>query len=289
MFIQGRKRILFAKMFLFIIAILLVLFFILLFSLSSRDRKVLFSKERIFSFNYTTRHYLVSEPKQITKESKLIVGLHGFGDTPMRFVYYTGLHNAANENDLVIYPKASPATVPGQKPGWNAGFCCGSGWVNKIDDAGFIVALVTDLAKTYNIDASRIYVTGFSNGAFMTERLATDYPDIFQAFAPRSGSIGTVDSRLEPKTPVPMLLSHGEKDTTVPFNGGVGGSDPDFTWISFTDTVGVWKDVNGDSVETKTIMHKDDAHSWHDWRLFNFWHRTPEGSRDVVEFFNRNS
>merc|ERR1719461_1153480 len=40
-----------------------------------------------------------------------------------------------------------------------------------VDDVGFIDTLLDELEATYCIDRSRIYVTGYSNGGMMTQRL----------------------------------------------------------------------------------------------------------------------
>lgn len=273
------------------LSILSILIFVFLltniFLLTPRDRGVIFSRKKSFDHGNFKRTYLESRPSNFTGDSKIIVGLHGFSDTPRRFAYYTSLHNTVGPNDLVIYPSAIPAQSNDEKIGWNSGFCCGSGWINKVDDSGFIKALVESLIEKYGIKKDMVYVTGFSNGGFMTQRLLTDHPEVFSAGAVNSGSIGTVESRLEPKSPVPILLIHGEKDTIVPYSGGIGSSDPDFTWLDFSKTAKVWQTVNGSEAETKIITHPEDGHKWHDWRLLNIWNKKPQGTKDVVEFFNK--
>ncbi len=257
---------------------------IFLFSFSRRDVGVLFARHQTFSYEGTERRYLISEPDIISTESKLIIGLHGFGDNPRQFAYYTALHNVAG-NDIVIYPRASKPANANQKNGWNAGFCCGSGWMNQVDDVGFILSLAESISNQYNLDPAETYVAGFSNGGFMTQRLATEHPDKFGAVAVASGSIGTSENQLEPQSPIPILLMHGEKDTIVPFGGGPGSSDPDFEWMEFGQTRNSWEQSNGSKATTKVLTYPTDGHVWHDWRLFNFWHKKPDASIEVVAFF----
>ncbi len=269
--------------FIFAALVLLSIYFLVF---SSRDRGVLLSRQHTFVYDEIERSYLLSAPKQVSDESKIIIGLHGFGDSPRRFAYYTGLHNAVGAGDVVIYPSAVSPRSDQEKTGWNASFCCGSGWINKVDDVGFIVALIDKVATDLSISTDRVYVTGFSNGAFMAQRLAVDYPDRFKAVAAVSGSAGTTTEKLQPKEPIPILLMHGEQDTIVPYDGGVGSSDPDFTWITFSETTEIWKTLNADAANTKVIIYPDDGHTWHNWRILNSWNHSPKASEEIIQYFD---
>jgi acetylxylan esterase len=44
-----------------------------------------------------------------------------------------------------------------------------------------IMSMVNYAKQQYNVDASRVYVTGFSSGAMMTNVMAAEYPDVFAA------------------------------------------------------------------------------------------------------------
>jgi acetylxylan esterase len=44
-----------------------------------------------------------------------------------------------------------------------------------------ILSMVNHAKQQYNVDPSRVYVTGFSSGAMMTNVLAAEYPDVFAA------------------------------------------------------------------------------------------------------------
>lgn len=273
------------KRMIYLLALLLVavaLFARALFT--QRDLQIFFSSDKHYTHDSIQRSYIISLPKGNAK--KLVIGLHGFGDTPKRFAYYTALHNSVDDNTIVIYPQAFKPTDKTVKPGWNAEFCCGSGWVNKVDDAGFIDGLVKDVAGQHNINNKNIYLVGFSNGAFMTQKVAVEYPEHIGGIAVVSGSIGTTKSSLIPRTPMSALFMHGKKDTIIPFEGGLGAKDPDFRWRSFDEMTTVWKNVNGDAVRTKVVVHADDGHKWHDWRLLNLWHKETEGSKEVVRFFD---
>ena len=70
------------------------------------------------------------------------------------------------------------------------------------------------LRKKYNIDESRIYATGFSNGAHFTYLLWAMRPNVFAAFAPVAGRMR--DSAI-PKVPRPLLHIGGSRDAQVAF------------------------------------------------------------------------
>jgi hypothetical protein len=79
---------------------------------------------------------------------------------------------------------------------------------------------------------------------------------------------------------------HGEKDTIVPFVGGVGSSDPDFTWLDFDSTKKVWQENNAQDAPVEIVTYPENGHQWNDWRLFNIWHKTPEASTRTMKFFD---
>ncbi len=274
------------KVLIIVIALLAVVLAVPMLVLSPRDRGLLLSSARTFVHDGVDRQYLLSVPAATTDSTKLIIGLHGFGDSPKRFAYYTGLHNAANSDDIVVYPSALPPRTDQEKPGWNAGFCCGSGWVGEANDSDFIAELTRSLVDEYNLDPDTVFVAGFSNGAFMSQRLVIDHPDIFKGAAVVSGSIGTAEQSLQPKVPTPILLMHGEKDVIVPFSGGAGATDPDFVWRDFAAMEAIWTKNNQGTEPVKTITHPTNKHVWGDWRILNIWHKKPQASVEVMNFFS---
>jgi endo-1,4-beta-xylanase len=60
-----------------------------------------------------------------------------------------------------------------------------------------ILSMVNYAKQHYNVDASRVFVTGFSSGAMMTNVLAAEYPDVFAAgsafMGVPAGCFGTTD------------------------------------------------------------------------------------------------
>lgn len=285
--------------------LLAVVVLILLFVFTPADRQVILGSPKKLTYDGLERTYRIYDPKSSGKKS-LIIGLHALGGSSRRFSFFTGLHNVTDENTIVVYPDAVPANKKGLQAGWNSTYCCGSGLENNIDDIGFILALIDKLIRDYDIDQSKIFITGFSNGATMAQYLVTEYPKKFAGIAAISGSVGVKEKVLKPSTAIPILLAHGMRDASIPFKGGVAGDDGFFNWLDFGTTVNTWRNVNGCSQETKiieqsntreiidyegcdalvrSVIYPNLGHQWDDWRIGQLWRRTPSGSKLVVSFF----
>ena len=267
--------------FIFVAAVILIC----MVALSTRDLSVLFQSSKTIVIGDVTREYLVSYPSATQAPNKLIMGLHGFSDSSRKFAYYTALHNVVDDRTIVVYPGAIKPRAGSIMSGWNAGFCCGSGWIQKADDVAFIHALIEKLSVENHIKPASVFLVGFSNGAFMAQRFASEKPQMIGGIAVASGTIGTKTMKLSPMSPMPVLLMHGKDDKTVPFMGGTGAGNPEFDWLPFGQTVAGWEDINTTRVPTKKVVYVKDGHKWHDWRTLNFWHRAPAASVESIRFF----
>ncbi len=49
----------------------------------------------------------------------------------------------------------------------------------------------------------------------------------------------------QPSGPVPVLIIHGEKDTTVPYNGGLSAGILHLTFFSVADALAFWNKNDG--------------------------------------------
>ncbi|MFZ6029674.1 MAG: GH12 family glycosyl hydrolase domain-containing protein [Chloroflexota bacterium] len=77
-----------------------------------------------------------------------------------------------------------------------------------------VIELIEDLLRTYNIDASRVYVVGFSLGGEGAFDIVSRRPDLFAAAVPICG-IADVE-RASSMKDVPFWVFHGEKDDINP-------------------------------------------------------------------------
>lgn len=110
----------------------------------------------------------------------LVFALHGGGGSGRKMAGFTGFNRLADrEGFMVAYPD-------GVEKHWNDGRDLARYRAQRenIDDVGFIAHLMDTLEKDYPVDPGRIYVTGASNGALMSYRLACELTDRIAAIAP---------------------------------------------------------------------------------------------------------
>lgn len=165
------------------------------------------------AFGGLDRTYLVHAPAGNDRPAGLVVNLHGSGASGAAQAATTNYSSVADALGMVVvYPD-------GIDQSWADGRGASPADRSRVDDVGFLVALVDRLANDYGIDRGRVFATGISAGAFMANRLACDRADVIAAIAPVAGTLGTgVPCR--PSRPVSVLESHGTADPVVPYEGG---------------------------------------------------------------------
>ena len=164
------------------------------------------------------RTYRVHVPPSLTGQTgvPVVIGLHGGGGNGEQFEQQSHLSTVADRAGFVaVYPYGSGGT---RLLTWNAGACCAYARDQGIDDVAFIAAMLDALGAKYHTDPARVYVTGFSNGAMMSYRLACELADRVTAIAPVAGALNVDDCR--PSRPLPVLAIHGTADEAVPYDGG---------------------------------------------------------------------
>ena len=87
-------------------------------------------------------------------------------------------------------------------------------WTSDVSDRG-VMALLDRIIETYNIDRSRVLVTGFSLGGRGTWFFATRHPDFFTGAIPIAGRPG--DDPLDALGNMPVHVIHSRADDVVPF------------------------------------------------------------------------
>jgi polyhydroxybutyrate depolymerase len=191
-----------------------------------------------------TRAYLlhVAPTYAPGKDVPLVLVLHGATQSPENIERMSGMSSLADELGFIaVYPRGTGRIA--NIPTWNSGNCCGYAQENKIDDVGFIRALIEKLEAGYSIDRRRIFVTGISNGAMMSFRLGCEMSDTFAAIAPVEGA---QNLPCHPSNPVSVIVFHGTDDHLVPYDGGATPFQigPRRSDTPVSDTVAFW--VNRD-------------------------------------------
>jgi polyhydroxybutyrate depolymerase len=167
----------------------------------------------------------------------LVLMLHGMGGTATNTIRETGWSAKADrEGFIVVYPEATrpdpakPARLRDNAPAWNDGSGRFHAGRQKIDDVGFIRALLERLRADYAVDGRRVYVTGFSNGASMAFRIGAALADRVAAIAPNAGACWSATVR--PVRGLAVCYLTGLDDPLNPIGGGrprfaIGGGDRD--------------------------------------------------------------
>lgn len=177
-------------------------------------------QERTISVGGMQRSYLIHVPPSLDKSrpAPLVLVFHGGGGRAQGVANTTGMHELADQRGfIVVYPNG---TGQGKGLTWNAGGVPPEGYaeVNRVDDVGFVRALVNEVTQTYNIDRRRIFATGMSRGGMLSYLLACEMSDVFAAIAPVAAAMTT--PRCAPREAVAVLHIHGDQDKSVPLSGG---------------------------------------------------------------------
>ena len=181
------------------------------------------------------RDYIIHIPSSYDNETPvpLVLCFHGYGGSPSGISYTNFNYVSDTASFIVVYPQG---TLFKGKSHWNVG-----GWTlgSNIDDVGFISSLLDSLSESYNINQSRIYSTGMSNGGYMSFLLACQLSERIAAIASVTGSMTPQTYNLcNPQRPIPVLQIHGTKDRKVPYKG-----NPKWT-LSINKVLEYWINYN---------------------------------------------
>jgi polyhydroxybutyrate depolymerase len=252
-----------------------------------------------------SRNYLVHVPAAAATRGPLpvLLAFHGGGGNPAQFRRSAGIDRVADrEGFIAVYPAGTG--VGKFLLTWNAGTnCCGRALSLGIDDVGFTRAVVHDLARRIEIDSSRLYATGHSNGAGMTYRLATEASDLLAAIVPVAGA--SMGIRRSTARPVPLLHIHSLDDPRALYGGGTGpefpGTDVRVEHNPVADELEFWRELNGCAVSAVVAEQRVDDRQrpvqraervvWscrsnlalEHWRLHAVGHGWPGGSERISE------
>ncbi|MBN2455309.1 MAG: dienelactone hydrolase family protein [Sedimentisphaerales bacterium] len=148
--------------------------------------------------------YLLFLPQDYGQETArwpMILFLHGAGErgSDINKVRHHGLAKIVTEKKDFPFIVVSPQCP--QKSWWP-------------DQTEVLISLLYDVIDRYDVDISRIYLTGLSMGGYGTWHIACRYPQIFAAIAPICG--GGEPLLAAGLKDVPVWAFHGAKDPVVP-------------------------------------------------------------------------
>jgi len=153
---------------------------------------------------------------------------------------------ADEEGFIVVYPD-------GYRRSWADGSQRYESDKAGIDDVAFTQALLTELSAQYAIDEEQLFVTGFSNGGFLTHRLGCELSEQIAGIATVSGVMAeNVLQTCEAAQLLPVMMIHGSGDKDIAW----GGKPPELA--SVPATIEKWVALN-DCDPDPTIEHLDPA------------------------------
>lgn len=157
--------------------------------------------------------YLISLPtgyeNQPGRRWPLLFFLHGAGERgdDVNRLRVNGIPSVLDRGDdlpfIVVCPQCPAKTL----------------WAAQLDA---LDALLNEIVATYDVDQSRIYLTGLSMGGNGTWHLAAAYPQRFAAIAPICGwgdFWSGFPDQVSVLKDVPTWAFHGARDTVVPLAG----------------------------------------------------------------------
>lgn len=161
------------------------------------------------------RCYITHVPESLTASSTapLIVELHGWAGSAFETRALTDVTVLADEvGAIVVHAEGilvdnTTLDLGGNEESWNAGYCCGDAQNLEIDDVGYLREVIERTVDAFPVDENRIYITGWSNGCMMAQRMALQASDIVAAVACTSGYLSIHDA--EGYSPVPVMEIHG--------------------------------------------------------------------------------
>ena len=215
----------------------------------------------------------------------LLFVLHGFGGSAEDMRSYTDVESTVestlSDGAVVVYPNGT-GIEEGLPQSWNAGGCCPFSIYDMVDDVAFFDQLIDVVTAAYDIDMSRIWAIGHSNGGMMAYRLACELSNRISAIGVGAGAL-MIDP-CSPDRPVSAMHLHGELDAVVPL---AGGETAGITFPSARDSFERFASANSCTISDysascpggASVVLQTDAGWTHDWQ--SGWTSTLLGFLDV--------
>ena len=199
------------------VLLLIILFFTLACSrnesLASTNRTTYLESKTIFFEQFVegdkiNRPVIIQAPDAVDAFGNypIVIALHGRGGSNSQWI--KTLRSFTESGEFIgVYPQ-------GHLNSWNLGQ-----EPSKADDIAFIERVIDSLLLYSNVDGDRIFVLGSSNGAGLANKLGAESNKI-KAIAPVASQLITSIVITPNKKPVSVFQVNGEKDTTIPIEGG---------------------------------------------------------------------
>jgi polyhydroxybutyrate depolymerase len=217
----------------------------------------------------TQRYFRFYVPVNAPAKPPLVIVLHG-GTQSMRKIFDVSAggsqewRNVAQEEKFILLApngmNGSTSDYVGDEQNWNdcRNLQAGAG-VSSANDVLFIDKLIDWAITNLDVDPTRVYVTGASNGGMMTYRVAQELNTKIAACAVFIANQPAVSECPTPSLPMPMMIVNGTEDPLMPYNGGSVGGNNQSTVLSANETLSLWIKANGISATSKVSTALPDS------------------------------
>ena len=169
-----------------------------------------------------TREYLLYVPAHYDRSTPtpLVISMHGAGGWPAQQMRTSQWNRVAEAHGfIVVYPSGITGSGPTI---WHVERSSA-----LATDVRFIADLIDALSARYNIDRSRIYANGLSNGGGMSFALSCTLSDRIAAVGLVGAALTLPWSWCTDERAVPMIAFHGTADPDIPYLGGFSSISPE--------------------------------------------------------------
>jgi polyhydroxybutyrate depolymerase len=155
---------------------------------------------------------------QSNNPTGVLINLHGYSGDSISQTNYTFLKQAALDAGLAYIAPDGMKDGSGNRY-WNASNACCDFAKSGVNDVQYIDGLIEEMSDGFDLDKTRIYLFGHSNGHFMSYQYLCTSKNSIAAIAGLAGSMDADPAQCAGKT-ANVLHIHGDADATISYAGG---------------------------------------------------------------------
>ncbi len=206
------------------------------------------------------RIYNVYIPSTYSKEkpAPLLLLIHGYSEPAGWILKYTKFQPLAEKYGFIIACPEGKINKD-KVPAWDFFSTNDKGGLKDVD---YVNSFMDKLISDYSVDEKRIYITGFSQGGYMSFIAGCHLNNRIAAIAPVSGAMPATNLfKCSLVHPTPALVINGDNDSAVPYNGNQYGKSVNESlklWIDYNkcDKTPVITSVTDKNTEDKQTVEK---------------------------------
>lgn len=173
--------------------------------------------------------YEIKTPKSPTKNSPLLILLHGYGSNEKDLF---GFADQLDDRLTVVCPRA-PITLQTNRYAWyNLNLNSGETkyqFENVAKAKNEIVSFIKEIQQKHGLNNSKVIVGGFSQGAIMSSYIGLTEPEMIDGIIALSGHLyPEVRNQIKfnpALNDVAIFVSHGQQDNVLSFDQAKNGVD----------------------------------------------------------------